>query len=292
MTALSPTAERLAAASQEDGRSAKRDRLLEELTAGVAELTTSARWEHFLDVQSRFHRYSFLNTLAIQLQRPDATRVAGFHTWRQLGRAVRKGEKGIAILAPVVRRVRVEDEDGSTHLLVGAPTAFRVVHVFDVSQTGGDDLPAIVEPLHGDDPGGTYSRLIEVANSLGYTVEEDYLPGERNGDCNFAEHRIRVEVTNDEVMQVKTLAHEIAHAMLHEGFADRALAELEAESVAFVVCRSLVIESASYSFGYVAHWAGGGTEAIARIKAAGARIQQSADAILARMDAPADQAAA
>src|SRR5581483_447791 len=112
MTALSATTQRLATASTEDGRSDKRDWLLEELTAGVAELTTSDRWQRFLDVQARFTRYSFLNTLAIHLQRPDATRVAGFHTWRGLGRRVCKGEKGIAILAPVVRRVRVEDEDG------------------------------------------------------------------------------------------------------------------------------------------------------------------------------------
>ena len=265
--------------STED-RAGKRDRLLEELTAGVAELTTSDRWEHFLDVQSRFHRYSFLNTLAILLQRPDATRVAGFHTWRQVGRHVRKGERGIAILAPVVRRVRVEDEDGTKHVLVGAPTAFRVVHVFDISQTDGDELPTIIDRLDGDDPGGAYTRLVEVAHSLGYTVEEDYLPGERNGDCNFAERRIRVEVANSEAQQVKTLAHEIAHAILHEGFTDRALAELEAESVAFVVCRALGIESASYTFGYVAHWAGSGNEAIAAIKAAGGRIQKTAEAIL------------
>jgi hypothetical protein len=150
----------------------------------------------------------------------------------------------------------------------------------DIAQTDGDELPTIVERLQGDDVGGAYSRLVGVARSLGYTVEEDYLSGERNGDCNFAERRIRVEVTNSEVQQVKTLAHEIAHAMLHEGFTDRALAELEAESVAFVVCRALGIESASYSFGYLATWAGGGTEAITAIKAAGARIQKTADAIL------------
>ncbi len=292
MTALTATSERLATAGEEDGRNSKRDRLLEELTTGIAELTTSERWQHFLDVQSRFHRYSFLNTLAIQLQRPDeATQVAGFHTWRRLGRRVRKGEKGIAILAPVVRRVRVEDDNGDKHVLVGAPTAFRVVHVFDVAQTDGEELPSICERLEGDDVSGAYARLVEVAHSLGYTVEEDYLPDARNGDCNFAEHRIRVEVRNSEAQQVKTLAHEIAHAMLHEGFQDRSLAELEAESVAFVVCRALGIESASYTFGYVAGWAGGGTEAIAAIKAAGARIQRTADAILSPADVSEERAA-
>jgi hypothetical protein len=159
MTALTATSERLAAASDEDGRSTKRDRLLEELTTGVAELTTSERWERFLDVQARFHRYSFLNTLGILLQRPEATRVAGFHTWRQLGRRVRKGEKGIAILAPIVRRVRVEDEDGSKHVLVGAPTAFRIVYVFDPLSKDSHLSDRVTPGGNGPEP-GTPSGLL------------------------------------------------------------------------------------------------------------------------------------
>jgi hypothetical protein len=119
-----------------------------------------------------------------------------------------------------------------------------------------------------------------VAHSIGFTVEEDYLPGERNGDCSFDDRRIRVEVTNSEAQQVKTLAHELAHAMLHEEFTDRALAELEAESVAYVVCNAIGMATDEYSFGYVAGWAGGGDEAIAGIKASGQRIQQAANRIL------------
>jgi hypothetical protein len=274
----------------QDERSGKRDDLLAELATGVAELTTSDRWREFLDVQSRFHSYSFLNTLAIQLQRPDATRVAGFNTWRRLGRQVRRGEKGLAILAPITRRIRL-DQEGDEQVIAGAPSTFRVVHVFDVAQTDGKELPSICERLDGEGAGGAYTRLVAVAHSLSYTVEEDYLPGGRNGDCSFEARRIRVEVTNSEVQQVKTLAHEIAHSMLHEGFDDRALAELEAESVAFIVCRALGIDSASYTFGYVAGWAGGGAEAVAAIKAAGARIQRTADAILRVAEAGEEQAA-
>jgi antirestriction protein ArdC len=270
----------------------KRDRLLAELTDGVAQLTGSERWQAFLDMQARFHQYSFLNTLAIALQRPEATRVAGFHTWRQLGRWVRKGEKGIAILAPVVRRLRVTDADGEEHLLVGAPSAFRVVHVFDVAQTDGRELPTVLDRLSDGDESNAYERLALVARGLGYTVEEDYLPGERNGDCNVAERLIRVEVTNAPAQQVKTLAHEIAHAMLHKGFTDRALAELEAESVAYIVCRSIGIDSAAYSFGYVAHWSGGGPEAISAIKSSGGRIQATAEDILDRLAAAAGEEAA
>ena len=122
----------------------KTDELLQRLTEGVEKLTSSEEWVRYLDVQRRFHRYSFGNCLLIALQRPDATRVAGFHRWLELRRHVRRGEKGIAILAPIVHRLKVEDEaTGEERTIQSAPRAFRVVHVFDVSQTDGDDLPEI-----------------------------------------------------------------------------------------------------------------------------------------------------
>ena len=106
--------------------------LLATLADGVAELTNSTAWRAWLDVQRRFHRYSWGNTLLIAAQRPDATRVAGFHSWLRLGRHVRKGEHGIAILAPVVPRLRVVDGDsGDERWVAGRPHAFRVAHVFD-----------------------------------------------------------------------------------------------------------------------------------------------------------------
>ena len=119
----------------------KTEELLKRLT-GVETLTSSEEWVRYLDVQSRFHRNSFGNVLLISLQFPDATRVAGFRRWLELGRHVRRGQKGIAILAPVVHRLKVEDEaTGEERMIVSAPRAFRVVDVFDVSQTDGDDLP-------------------------------------------------------------------------------------------------------------------------------------------------------
>lgn len=162
---------------------------------------------------------------------------------------------------------------------------FKPAAVFDISQTDGEDLPEVVHKLHGDDADGAYVRLVEVAHGLGYTVEEDYLNGP-NGVCSFDKRCITIEVRNDPMQQVKTLAHEIAHAKLHEGFKDRALAELEAESVAFIVCAVLGIDSSDYSFGYVAGWAGGGEEAIAGIRAAGGRIQHAAHEIITDLEAP------
>jgi antirestriction protein ArdC len=268
----------------EETEMADRDETMRRLEDGVRALTESGEWQRWLDVQRRFHSYSFNNVLLIALQRPDATRVAGFRRWLEMGRHVRKGEKGIAIIAPIVHRTKVVEDDGTERTVSHSPERFRIAHVFDVAQTDGDELPeSPARRLSGDDATGAYTRLVEVAHSIGYTVEEDYLSGGTNGLCDFVAHCIRVEVTNDPVQQVKTLAHELAHAMLHDpaGFSgERGLAELEAESVAYVVCDGVGVDSGSYSFGYVAGWAGGGDEALSALKASGARIARTARTIL------------
>lgn len=262
----------------------KKTEILATLAEGVARLTDSAEWQAWLDVQSRFHRYSWGNTLLIALQKPDATQVAGFRAWLQLGRHVRKGVKGIAIIAPIVHRLHVTDETtGDEKIIAGSPSAFRLAHVFDIAQTDGDELPEVpVHKLEGDDTDGLYARLIAVAHSLGFSVEEDYLEGGVNGDCNHTDHHIRVEVRNEPKQQVKTLAHELAHAILHGERKDlpRERAELEAESVAYVVTSSLGIDSSAYSFGYLATWTGGGEEARKAISESAQRIQKAAHLIL------------
>jgi hypothetical protein len=164
---------------------------------------------------------------------------------------------------------------------VRAPTdvsqePFKYVPVFDISQTEGQDIPEICHLLSGDDPAACFSRLVPVAQSVGYRVQLTRLPDGVNGDCSFDLRRIRVEEGNPPAQRVKSLAHEIAHALLHEGQLNRPLAELEAESTAYVVCRSLGLDSGAYSFGYVASWAGGGDEAISGIKASCAAIQRAA----------------
>ncbi len=264
------------------GENSRKDEVISRLTDGIARLTTSERWHDWLKVQSQFHQYSFNNTLLILLQRPTASRVAGFHAWRKLGRNVRKGERGIWILAPVTRKVRDDAiVDEKPRVVMG----FRPVPVFDIAQTDGEQLPeSCCTLLDGDDVSGVYGRLLGVAQSIGYSVEDAEFTDSRNGDCIFSERRIRVRTDNAPVQRVKTLAHELTHAMLHEHSTDRALAELEAESVAFIVCANVGINSDDYTFGYVANWAGGGDEAIAAIKASGARIQQTADDIRGRVD--------
>ena len=257
--------------------------ILDRLTEGITQLTSSERWQDWLDMQSRFHHYSFNNTLLIMSQRPDATRVAGFNAWRKLDRFVRKGEKGIWILAPMVYKTDAGDEstdDATKRVLRG----FKPVPVFDQSQTDGQELPEICTRLDGDDDGNVYSQLRSVALSLGFSViDTDELAEGVNGDCSHLEQRIRVRLSNSPAQRVKTLAHELGHAILHEQHDNRPLAELEAESVAFIVCANNGINSDDYSFGYVTGWAGGGDEARDAIKASGSRIQQAADRILTAM---------
>lgn len=258
------------------------DELLNRLTTGITQLTNSDRWRDWLTVQSRFHKYSFGNTLLILMQRPDASRIAGFRTWLQLERRVQAGEKAIWILAPMTRPRLADALGQEPEILV---TGFRPVPVFDISQTEGADLPVVCARLEGEDAKGTYSRLVAVAAGFGFSVEDFEFTDSTNGDCNTEQRRIRVRTSNSPAQRIKTLAHEMGHAQLHENSAlDRPLKELEAESVAFVVCCVLGLSTDTYSFGYVAAWSGGGEEATAGIKASGARIQHAANAILGALE--------
>jgi antirestriction protein ArdC len=268
--------------------------VLDQLREGIATLTSSDKWAQWLRAQRRFHNYSFGNSLLILLQRPEATRVAGYQTWRKLGRQVRKGEKGIVILAPVAPRIRVEDENGDEQVIAGPAQTFRTAHVFDMAQTEGPDLPSVVERLEGDDPDRIFLQLVKAAASIGYSVEFADFLDERNGDCTFVEHRIRVRQGLSPAQAVKTLAHELAHAVLHGAdFAGaRPLAELEAESVAYMVCADLGIDSSEYSFGYLVTWSGGGHEACRAISESAHRIQRAAQLILSDSAASAAERAA
>jgi len=259
------------------------------LRAGIAQLTSSAQWQRFLRYQSAFHHYSFGNVLLIAAQRPSASRVAGFATWRSLGRWVRRGESAIWILAPVHRRgphadghdQRSDDERAARSL------RFRRVAVFDIAQTDGAAPPDVVRRLTGPDATSAYPSLVAHAQSLGFSVVGASLDGASNGDCDFDRRRIRVEEANEPAQRTKTLVHELAHAVLHEHESDRALAELEAESVAFVVCRAIGLDTGAYSFGYVASWAGGGQAALDAIRRSGERIAATARPLIEAVGVPA-----
>jgi antirestriction protein ArdC len=265
-----------------------KDDILEKLRQGVTSLTESQDWIRWLNVQRRFHRYSWGNCLLIALQQPDATQVAGYRRWQDLGRQVRKGERGIFILAPVVNRVKADDVENGEAKEEQSVRAFRAACVFDVSQTDGEELPEIAQRLTGSEPGGAFLSLKDVAARLGFQVELSDSLGEINGDCNHDKKRIRVNERIEARQAVKTLAHEIGHALLHSpetrpADASRGLVELEAESVAYVVCSEIGLDSGQYSFGYVAGWAGGGDAASKMISSSAQRINRAARQIMSEL---------
>jgi antirestriction protein ArdC len=267
----------------------KSDRTAEltaKLATEVEKLTSSESWETYLRFQAAFHRYSFRNVLLILSQCPEATQVAGYQAWLKLGRQVRKGEKAIFILAPMVGKKK--DEAGEEHAQI---FGFRGAAVFDVSQTDGDEIPAVVNKLDGEDAGFIGDALRTVAASLGFKVEGvSGGIGGANGVTEFETETIKILADNSEAQQAKTLAHELGHVLLHApGDFDyrnhRDLAELEAESVAYVVCASLGLDTSGYSLGYVAHWTG--EKAAELVTASGARIQKAAAQILDALPAAA-----
>ncbi len=234
--------------------------LHDQLTASVEALLTSEDWKAMLDMAAKFHNYSARNIMLILCQRPDATRVAGFRSWLALGRHVRKGENGIAILAPCVYK-RDDEVTGETVTRLGG---FKVAHVFDIAQTDGDDIADVrPELLDGSAPEGMWDALEGQVTAAGYVVYRYRPPAGANGFTDPAGHRVVVRDDVDEAQAVKTLTHELAHILLDHvtdltGYAIcRGRCEVEAESVAHVVCSALGMPTDSYSLPYVARWADG-----------------------------------
>jgi antirestriction protein ArdC len=253
---------------------------LERLQEGIARLTTSQAWTGYLRVQSRFYRYSPNNCFLIWAQRPEASRVAGYRRWQELGRHVRKGERGIMILAPC--KYKTENGEGEEELVV---KGFRAAYVFDIEQTDGEPLAEIpISRLSGDAP-AVMDSLTEYARGLKYSVDfADFAEPNKNGQTDFAGYRITLRQALSPAQTVKTMAHELAHILLnHISCKSRSVAELEAESVAFVVCDALGIDASEYSFAYVASWSNGSDDAIERIRDHAQRIQGTATQILATL---------
>ena len=265
-------------------KSTKPDRLKEaheRLTEAVESIVSGDDWQRMLKTAAKFHRYSLSNILLIQLQKADATMVAGFRRWKELGRTVRKGERGIQIIAPCSYRTKIEDDSGeekSFHQLRG----FRIVHVFDILQTEGDpieDLDAVRPSLlDGDAPEGIWEVLVAQAQAAGFEVVRDQ-KGSENGYCDFLNKTIAVRPDVAPAQAVKTLVHELGHALLHgdEVGRSREIQEVEVESVAYIVCDALGLDTSDYSFRYVAAWSDGDVE---KIKETGERAVTCASAIL------------
>jgi len=239
-------------------RAARRRALRAEMEQAIEELASSEGWERWLTTRVRFHRYSFANRILIGRQCPDATHVAGFRTWLELGRHVRKGERGIAIWSHpfTVSRER-ETPSGETE--VDSFQAYRIVYVFDISQTDGDELPRPADVrMDGDELAPRLVELERMAERLGFTVSYEDLgdsvaaPG---GWCDRSARSIVISTGQSVNQQVRTLVHELAHAQgVGSSEYGRREAETIVESVAFVVCGLLGVDSSCYSIPYVANW--------------------------------------
>jgi antirestriction protein ArdC len=224
------------------------EQLVAALNAGHSEALTG-----YLKAIARFHRYSAYNVMLIASQKPNASYVAGFRTWNQLGRFVKKGEKGILILAPIIGRQGENEDD----LRESTPVAgFRPAYVFDVSQTDGQKLPQI--GMVEGEPREYSERLRAFADSQGISVEYSSEIAPARGS-SFGGH-IKLLSGQSEAEEFSTLAHELAHELLHRGdrrrSTTRRIRETEAEATAFVVCHAIGLETGSAAPDYIQLWNG------------------------------------
>ena len=256
--------------------------ITDKLEAGLKELFESEKYKSYLSTMSKFHNYSFNNTLLIAMQKPEATLVAGYQAWQKnFERHVNKGEKAIRILAPAPYKIKEErdkldpvtgemmfDENGMPQKEETEVTipAFRAVSVFDVSQTDGKPIPELeVNELLSTVEG--YEDFVQALMNISpVPIAFEDIPGDSKGYFSTAEKRIAVQENMSESQTLKTMVHEVVHSMLHDKevnqsmdipVKDRNTKEVEAESVAFTVCQHFGIDTSDYSFGYIAGWSSG-----------------------------------
>lgn len=283
--------------------------ITDQLEAGIQALFESDQFKQYLRTLSKFHDYSLNNTILIAMQKPDATLVAGYTAWqKQFGRQVRKGETGIRILAPTPykKKMEVDQTDPITGEVIRKPDgtamketrevlvpAFKVVHVFDVSQTDGKPLPTIgVNELTGDV--AQYDLFLEaLKQSCPVPIQFEQIKGGAKGYFHTVENRIAIQEGMSQVQTIKTVIHEMTHQKLHathpgpqadppEPRLTRNHKEVEAESVAFTVCQHYGIDTGDYSFAYVAGWSHG--KETPELKASLDKIRRTASEMITAID--------
>ena len=271
--------------------------ILKKLEEGVKDLFTSEKYKQYLSTMSKFHHYSFNNTILIAMQKPDATLVAGYTAWKQkFHRQVKKGEKGITILAPVKLKekeaddskteVENDEKEHKIHLL------FRPVSVFDVSQTEGEPLPSLgVDELTGNAEG--YDAFMQAMSKLSpVPIRFDEIKGGAKGYYHTVDKEIVIKKDMSELQTMKTCVHEVSHALLHdrdkmknEGIEkDQQTKEVEAESVAYVVCSYFNLDTGKdYSFPYIGMWSS--SKEMNELKASMDTIQKTATGLIDGIEA-------
>ena len=255
--------------------------ITEKLEQGIKELFESEKYKTYLNTMSKFHNYSFNNIMLIAMQKPDATLVAGFKAWQKnFDRHVKKGEKGIRILAPAPYKIKEErdkidpvtqelllDKDGNPQkeeVEITIP-AFRAVSVFDVAQTDGKPIPELAAKELLSDVEG-YQDMIRAVEAISpVPIELEEIAGDSKGYYDREAKRIAVQENMSEGQTLKTMIHEVAHSKLHSKEVeqdeqmkkDRNTKEVEAESIAYTVCQHFGVDTSDYSFGYIAGWSSG-----------------------------------
>lgn len=286
-----------------DKRADELHQITDKLEKGVKDVFQSDKYKQFLNVMAKFPRYSVNNTMLIMMQRPDAQLCQSFTGWKQMGRYVKKGEKGISILAPAPYKIEREqtklDEKGRPVFDAdGEPVkekvevtirAFKVVKTFDLSQTDGKELPTIgPSELVGNIEG--YPKLLQALQDISpVPVSFELIDGDAKGFYHLEDKKIVVQDGMSEVQTIKTLLHEMAHQKLHDKDnvpeakdISRNGKEVEAESVAYVVCQHYGINTSDYSFSYVAGWSEG--KETPELKASLDKIRQTASEFIYQID--------
>jgi len=278
--------------------------LTDMLEKGVQDVFQSDQYKKWLSTCAKFHSYSVNNQILIATQMPSASMVAGFSTWKSMQRYVQKGEKGLKILCPAPQRKRelVDEKDPVTGQVrldsAGNPKKvvsevliprYKVGYVWDVSQTEGKELPTLVTTLDGSVEGyEQMKKALEKVSPVPIRVEP--IQGGANGFYHLQDKRIVIKEGMSEEQTIKTMIHEITHASLHDPDLDpeaktkqRADQEIEAESVAYVVCQYYGIDSSQYSFGYVTSWAEG--KELTQLHRSMQTISKTANSLIERTDA-------
>ena len=232
--------------------------LFRKIDDGVRDVFSSERYKAYLRFMSKFYNYSARNCMLICLQKPDATLIASYGKWKQLGRQVNKGESGIAILVPCPYKTENDDEEI-------VQMYFKRAFVFDVSQTSGKELPEYVTELQGEiAPEQMEAVFRSIRNMLQIPVTVETFPGSAHGYFSQRENKIVIQKGMSDRQTLKTLFHECAHKLLHDknnhlAAADKSrdAQEIHAESVAFITAAHFGMDTSEYSFPYIASWSDG-----------------------------------